>query len=167
MRSSDVLPVIPVTIGSGSKTLNTFALCDSEASLSYVDTSLVQRLNRTRQPVDLNVAGNHGTSDISSERLRINIGDKDGKVNLNITAYSRPNVNAGNRTYNLKKLKETYPHLSVLKDSTVNLKDAKVILSQDCYQLHRATEYRKCGNAKPWAVQTKLGWMLSGALPQQ
>ena len=76
-------------------------------------------------------------------------------------------MNAGNRTYNLKKLKETYPHLSVLKDSTINLGDVKVILGQDCYHLHRSIDYRKCGNAKPWAVRTKLGWMLSGPLPQQ
>ena len=37
MRSCGVLPVIPVTIGSGSKTLKTIALCDSGASLSFVD----------------------------------------------------------------------------------------------------------------------------------
>ena len=166
MKSSGVLPVISVTIGSGSKTLITFALCDSGASLSFVDESLTKALNLTGQPVDLNVAGIHGTSDISSKRLRVTIGDQDGKVE-DIMAYSHPNVNAGNRSYNLKKLKETYPHLSVLKDSTVNLRDVKVILGQDCYHLHRGTEYKKCGKAKPWAVRTKLGWMLSGPLPQQ
>ena len=150
MRSSGVLPVIPVSIGSGSKTVKTFALCDSGASLSFVDESLMKTLNLTGQPVDLNVAGIHGTSDISSKRLRVRIGDQDGKVKEYIMAYSHPDVNAGNRTYDLKKLKEV-----------------KVILSQDCYHLHRAIDYRKCGNAKPWAVQTKLGWMLSGPLPQQ
>ena len=31
----------------------------------------------------------------------------------------------------------------------------------------RATEYRKCGHLKPWAVQTKLRWMLSGPLHQE
>ena len=167
MRSSGVLPVIPVLIGSGSKTVKTFALCDSGASLSFVDESLMKALNLTGQPVDLNVAGIHGTSDISSKRLRVRIGDQDGKVKEDIMAYSHPDVNAGNRAYNLKKLKEEYPHLSVLKDSTINLKDVKVILGQDCYHLHRAIGYRKCGKSKPWAVLTKLGWMLSGPLPQQ
>ena len=167
MRSSGVLPVIPVLIGSGSKTVKTFALCDSGASLSFVDESLMKALNLTGQPVDLNVAGIHGTSDISSKRLRVRIGDQDGKVKEDIMAYSHPDVNAGNRTYNLKKLKEEYPHLSVLKDSTINLKDVKVILGQDYYHLHRAIGYRKCGKSKPWAVLTKLGWMLSGPLPQQ
>ena len=167
MRSSGVLPVIPVTIGSGSKTVTTFALCDSGASLSFVDESLMKALNLMGQPVDLNVAGIHGASDISSKRLRVRIGDQQGKVKEDIMAYSHPDVNAGNRTYNLKKLKEEYPHLSVLKDSTINLKDVKVILGQDCYHLHRAIGYRKCGKSKPWAVLTKLGWMLSGPLPQQ
>ena len=167
MRSSGVLPVIPVSIGSGNKTVKTFALCDSGASLSFVDESLMKTLNLTGKPVDLNVAGIHGASDISSKRLRVGIGDQQGKVKEDITAYSHPNVNAGNRTYNLKKLKETYHHLSILKDSIINLGDVKVILGQDCYHLHRAIDYRKCGNAKPWAVRTKLGWMLSGPLPQQ
>ena len=109
----------------------------------------------------------HGTSDISSKRLRVKIGDQDGKVKKDIMAYCHPNVNAGNRTYDLKKLKETYPHLSVLNDSTVNLGDVKVILGQDCYHLHGAIDNRKCGKSKPGAVLTNLGWMLSGPLPQQ
>ena len=141
-------------------------MCDSGASLSFVDESLMKTLNLTGQPVDLNVAGIHGTSDISSKRLRVRIGDQDRKVNEDNMAFSHPNVNAENRTYNLKKLKETYPHLSVLKDSTISLYEVKVILGQDCYHLHRAIDYRKCGNAKHWAVRTKLGWMLSGPLPQ-
>ena len=99
MKSSGVLPVIPVTIGSGSKTL---ALCYSVASLSFVDERLMKALNLTGQPVDLNVAGIHGTSDISSKRLRVKIGDQDGKVNEDNMAYSHPNVNARNRTYKLK-----------------------------------------------------------------
>ena len=57
--------------------------------------------------------------------------------------------------------KKTHHH------STINLGDVKVTLGQDCCHLHRATNYRKCGNAKAWAVRTKLGWMLSGPLPQQ
>ena len=156
MKSSGVLPVIPVTIRSRSKTLKTFALCDGGASLSFVDECLIKALDLTGQPVALNVAGIHGTPDVSSKRLRVKIGDQDGKVNKDTMACSHPNVNAGNRTYNVKKLKETYLHLSVLKDSTINLGDVKTILGQDCYHLHRATEYRKCGNAKPWAVRTKL-----------
>ena len=84
MRSSGVLPVVPVTIRSGSKTLKSFDLCDSGASLSFVDGSLVKTLNLTWQPEDLNVAGIHGASDISRKRLRVNIGETSMKTSLSI-----------------------------------------------------------------------------------
>ena len=101
----------------------------------------MKTLEMTGQPVDLNVAGMHGTSDNSSIRLRVRIGDQDGKIKEDIMAYSFPNVNAGSRTYNVTKMKEIYPHLSVLRDSTINLGEVKVILGQDCYHLHRAIDY--------------------------
>ena len=92
-----MFPVIPVTIGSGSKILKMFALCGYGARPLCVDESLKKALNVTGQPVDLNVDGIHGTSDISSKRLRVKIGDQDRKVDETIIVHSHPNVNAGNR----------------------------------------------------------------------
>ena len=57
--------------------------------------------------------------------------------------------------------------MSVLKDSTINLKDVQVFRDQDRYNLHRAIAYRYSGNPKPFAVLRKLGWMLNGPLPQK
>ena len=98
MTCSGVLPLIAVAIGSGSKTLKTFALCDSGASSSFVDESLMKTLSLTGQPVGLNIAGIQGTSDLSTKRLRVKVGDQDGKINEAITLCSHPNVNARNRT---------------------------------------------------------------------
>ena len=64
-------------------------------------------------------------------------------------------------------MKGTYPQLSNLNESAIKLKNVKVQLLQECYHLRKATEFRKCGNAKPWAERTKLGRMLSGLLSQQ
>ena len=69
MRSSGVLPVIPVMIEGWRKTLKTFVSCNFEASLSFVDESPIKTLNLTGQQVDLKVAGIHGLSDTSSKRL--------------------------------------------------------------------------------------------------
>ena len=166
MRCSGVLLVIPVTTRSGLESLKTFALYNSRESLSFIDESLMKALNLTGQPVDLNVSGIHGTSDVSGKRLRVKIGDQGGTVDENIIAYSHSNVNAGNCKYKYKELKTAYPHLLVLKDSIINLEDVKAFLGQDYYHLHRAIRYRKCGNAKPWAVLTNSGWTVSGPLLQ-
>ena len=57
----------PVTIGNGSETLKTFALCDG-ACIFIVNASL------------MNVAGVHGTTDINSKTFQVRIGDQAGKV---------------------------------------------------------------------------------------
>ena len=65
----------------------------------------MKALNLRGQPVDLKVAGIHGTSDISGIRVRVRIGDQDGKVKEDIMAHGHLNVDEGNRTNNSKKLK--------------------------------------------------------------
>ena len=57
--------------------------------------------------------------------------------------------------------------LSVLSEETLKLEDVKMIMRQNCYNIHRPEEYKSCTNGEPWAVKTKLGWALCGPLPQQ
>ena len=77
MRSKWVrLPVIPVTIESGSSTPKTFTLCDYGTSLSSVVEKSMKTQTLTEQPATLNVSGTHGTSDISRKRFGVKIGDK-------------------------------------------------------------------------------------------
>ena len=140
MRSSGVLPVIPVTISSRRGSLQTLVLCSFGASVSFMDESFTKASSLTGKPVDLKVGGIHGTSDISSRRLRFKIGDQEKTVGENIVAYSHPNVNAGNLKHNYRELKKTYPHLLILKYSIINLEDIIVMLGQDCYHLKRANE---------------------------
>ena len=80
IRSTGVLPVIPVTKGSASRTLEMFALSDFGGSLSFVVESLIKTSSLTVQTVELNVAGIHGTSDIINKRFHIKLGDRDRKV---------------------------------------------------------------------------------------
>ena len=101
-RGSGVLPVTPVTLGSGIKTLKSLALCDSGVRLSSVDERLMKALNLMGLPVDMNVAGINATSDICTKRVRVKIGDQGGKVNEDIFADSHSNMDAGNRTKTLK-----------------------------------------------------------------
>ena len=48
----------------------------------------------TGQPVDLNVTGIHGTSDIRSKKILVEIVERDRKIDENIIAYSRFKINA-------------------------------------------------------------------------
>ena len=62
-------------------------MCDSGASLSFVDARLTEVLNLTGRPVDLNVGGIHETSDVSSKRLRVKFEDQDRNIMEDIMSY--------------------------------------------------------------------------------
>ena len=58
----------------------------------------------------------------------------------------------------LQELKDRYPQLRNLPNQTYNVNEAKVILGQDCYDIHHAFEFKKSEDkAPPWAVKSKIG----------
>ena len=73
LRSSGILPVIPVIIQVGKRQESTLALCDSGASLSFIDKELADKLNAHGEEFDLSVAGIHGTNEVKCERLTVGI----------------------------------------------------------------------------------------------
>ena len=166
LKSSGILPVIPIIIQIGKKQESTLSLCDSGASLSFIDKELANKLNAHGEEIDLSVAGIHGTNDMKCERFTVRIRGKAMSDTHHMTVYTHPNIDAGTKIYNYQ-LKLAYPHLSVLSEETLKLKDVKMILGQNCYHIHRPVEYKSCTNGEPWAVKTKLGWTLCGPLQQQ
>ena len=67
LKSSGILPVIPVIIQVGKMQESTLALCDSGASLSFIDKTLADKLNAHGEEVDLSVAGMLGTNEVKCE----------------------------------------------------------------------------------------------------
>ena len=142
-------------------------MCYSGASLSFIDKKLANKLNAHGEEVDLNVAGMRGTNGEKCERLTVGICGKARSDTHYMTVYTHPNIDAGSKIYNYRELKHAYPHLSVLSEETLKLKDVKMILGQNCYHIHRPEEYKSGTNSEPWAVKSKLGWTLCRPLPQQ
>ena len=130
MKSSGILPVLPVIIQVGKRQESTLALCDSGSSLSFMDNEFADKLNAHSEEVDLSVAGIHATNDVKCERLTVGIRGKARSDTHHMTVYTHPNKDAGSKIYNCRELKNAYHHLSVLSEET--LKDAKMILGQNC-----------------------------------
>ena len=167
LKSSGFLPFLPVIIQIGKKQESTLALCDSGASLLFIDKELANTLNAHGEEIDLSVAGIHGTNDVKCEQFTVGIRRKAMSDTHYMTVYTHPNTDVGTKIYNYQELKHAYPHLSVLSEETLKLKDVKMILGQNCYHTHRPVEYESCTNGEPWTVKTKLGRTLCGPLPQQ
>ena len=160
---TDFLQIVPVSIQSGSNRLNTYAFLDSGSTVSFVDRSVSEKLRAKGTDVTLNIAGIHGTKDLKTEMVPIKIKGPQSKVH-SIEAFVHPSISLGTTNYDYNKLKQSFNHLNVLPNKTFNLKDVGIILGQDAYELQRPLEYRIGTRSEPFAVLTKLGWVVSGPM---
>ena len=85
------LQMVPVSIQSGSNTLNTYAFLDSGSTVSFVDRSVNEKLRAKGTDVTLNIAGIHGTKVLETEMVSIKIKGRHSKVQ-SIEAFVHPSI---------------------------------------------------------------------------
>ena len=142
-------------------------MCDSGSSISFVDKSVVSKLQLQGRKASLSVAGIHGSQDVKTEIVpkAVSAHEKSRPLTT-VQFYVHEKLKLGDQIVELQELKDRYPHLRNLPDQNYNLNDVQVILGQDCYYIHHPFEFKKSEDkAAPWAVKSKIGWALSGPLP--
>ena len=166
--NSEFLQVIPISIGSGKRCVETIALCDNGSTVSFMDQNLVSLLRLKNKELVVSVAGIHGLSDMRTEFVTANVGSSETEtLGDTLTFCSHPNLNVVDKKYNFKTLKQEYDYLSSLPDIEISMKDVKVLPGRDAYHLIRALEYKSGEKSQPWAVKTALRWTVSGALTKK
>ena len=161
------LPVVRIKLTNRDLSLNVLAMCDSGSSISFVDKSVVSKLQLQGRKASLSVAGIHGSQDVKTEIVPIAVSAHEKSRPLTtVQFYVHEKLKLGDQIVELQELKDRYPHLRNLPDQSYNLNDVQVILGQDCYDIHHHFEFKKSEDkAAPWAVKPKVGWALSGPLP--
>ena len=164
-----ILPVVKIKLTNGQNSVETYALCDSGSSVSFMDEQIQKQLNVLGFKTQLSVVGFNGSKKCNSEIVEVDVSNTLTTENFsNVKFYVHDAVYVGSEPINVNEIKRRFPHVNVLPDGNYSLKDVKVILGQECYDLHRPIEYRKPEKSNaPWAIRTKLGWTLSGPLPQK
>ena len=141
--------------------LTTYAFLDSGSTVSFTYQSVKDQLQAKGTDVTLNIAGIHGTQDLRIEKVPFTIKRLHSKVH-SIEAFARPSTSLGNTTYGYKELKNNFRHPNVLTNRTFNLMEVGIILEQDDYKIQRPLDYKIATRSEPFAVLTKLGWVVSG-----
>ena len=161
------LPVVRIKLTNRDLSLNVIAMCDSGYSISFVDKSVVSKLELQGRKASLSVAGIHGSQDVKTEIVPIAVSAHEKSRPLKtVQFYVHEKLKLGDQIVELQELKDRYPHLRNLPNHSYNLNDVQVILGQDCYDIHHPFEFKKSDDkAAPWAVKSKIGWALSGPLP--
>ena len=142
-------------------------MCDSGSSISFVDKSVVSKLQLQGQKASLSVAGIHGSQDVKTEIVPIAVSAHETSRPLTtVKFYVHEKLKLGDQIVEQQEFKDHYPYLRNLPKQNYNLNEVQVILRQDCYDFHHPFEFKKSEDkTAPWAVKAKIGWALSGPLP--
>ena len=127
-----------------------------------MDKSLSDQLGVPGNSITLNIDGINETKQMLSEKVRIKV--TTASVTESVIFHVHHSRYLGNKSYDHNDLKPKYSHLDVLPDDNMDLKPVEVVLGQDNYHSLFPVAYKKGERNEPWAV-TKLGWTLSGPLP--
>ena len=161
------LPVVRIKLTNGDLSLNVLAMSDSGASISFVEKSVVSKLQLQGRKASLSVAGIHGSQDVKTEIVPIAASAHEKSRPLTtMQFYVNEKLKLGDEIVELQELKDRYPYFRNLPNQNYNLNEFQVILGQDCYDIHHPFDFRKSKDKiATWAVKSKIGWALSGPLP--
>ena len=138
------LPVVRIKLTSRDLSLNVLTMCDSGSSISFVDKSVVSKLQLQGRKASLSVAGIHGSQDVKTEIVPIAVSAHEKSRPLTtVQFYEHEKLKLGDQIVELQELKDRYPHLRNLTDQSYNLNDVQVILGPDCYDIYHPFEFKK------------------------
>ena len=106
-----------IQLTSGDLSIDIMALCDSDSSISFMDQSVASTLQARGREASFSVAGIHGSQDVKTEIVSIDVSAQQRNRPLNrVNFYIHKNLKLGKKNVELMELKAKYPHLKNLSD---------------------------------------------------
>ena len=165
--------IVPVWVShtSGLDETLTYALLDTQSSVSFISEELAEATKAQGHPVKLTLSTLTSTTEIESQAI----------VNLNVRRYN------SNATVCIKKCytkdlpvtdpchiptsetARSWPHLSHLAQEIPSLQDCGVhmLIGYDCMRALEPQEVVSGDENRPYAIRTMLGWSIVGSPSDQ
>ena len=137
---------------------------DTGSTLYFFDSGINSLLGIDRTKLILTVTGINGTKNMIIEKVSAKVFATIRDENE--TFHVDPGMYLRNCRYDYSQFKQKYKHIQVWPNEIVNIHDLKNVLGQDNFHLFFPAVYKKSRRNKRWAAITKLGWTLSGPLPE-
>ena len=109
----------------------------------------------------LNIDGDYRKKDLNPENFSSQYDETAFKGAFNQSVFTPINL-FGETNYNYNKLKQSFNHLNVLPNKSINLMKVGIILGQDAYELKRPMDCKMGTQSEPFAVLTEQESVVSG-----
>ena len=159
------LQILPVTISNGKNIIKTNAVFDTGSDATLIRQDVARKLNLQGSSRKLEIKNVFlDSSHFNSKLVNFKTSSSSHPKAIGITnAFIVPHLNSNTKPVDLNVLKETFPHLSDINLPKLYNCDVTILIGTEFPQLLVNHEYRCSDNENdPFAVKTKLGWVLMG-----
>lgn len=140
-----LLPIVPVVVTSGGRSLSTFALLDSGSEVTMISEVVKKKLGLTGPAEDTRIGSWHSQDpSFKSTRVNFQVGSLDGISTFDITAaYSVPPINLSKRYVDYGEVTEKWPHLASVPLTHTEAAEVMLLIGTDHGDALEILEYRK------------------------
>ena len=162
-----LLQVIPVTIHGPNESLTTHAMLDNGSTCSLVVSHVADKLGLKGPQEQIILNGIQGKSQLNSRRVNTEV----SPVNM-VTPRFEVNgalvvehLNIAQQNINVEDVKSKWSHLNDINIPEATSCDVSLLIGSDCMDIILPIETRCGPRGTPVGIRTKLGWTISGPLP--
>ena len=158
--------VIPITLYSNDKTIDTFAFLDEGSSLTLMEESIADELGLSgpNDSLCLKWTGNTLRTESNSRRVSVSISGKYNNAKRYIIQSARTveKLSLPTQSVDSKELAEKYPHLKDVPFIHFQEAVPTILIGLDNWKLRIPLFVREGRWQEPVATKTRLGWVIHG-----
>ncbi|XP_075150728.1 uncharacterized protein LOC142224831 [Haematobia irritans] len=158
--------ILPVTLHSGLKSINIFALLDDGSTLTLIEQSVADMLGvqGVKDPLCIKWTGDVSRYEDSSQRFSLNISSAlpNSKIYPINNVYTVRNMNLSPETMFVRDIKNAYPHLKDVPLQDFSNVIPSMIIGVNNPNLISSLKTIEGDWHQPVATKTRLGWTIFG-----
>nr|CAK6928354.1 unnamed protein product [Fasciola hepatica]CAK6928356.1 unnamed protein product [Fasciola hepatica] len=159
------LGIIPVKISGPKGTALTYALIDNGSDVSLVEKGLVEQVGLSQVTSCVTIRTVSGLSKMESGVVNLCVVSSDDSANVSVErALCVNRLFSKSPRMDLRSVKGRWPHLSDVPVERTGEVKVGVLIGSDVPEAHWVLEQRIGNRSEPYAVKTRLGWMILGPL---
>ena len=166
-ETSVLLQIVPINVQTPKGAVKTYALLDSGSQASLIVEEFADKIGLQGETSVLHLGTVNSAHEAkSSRKVAFNIGPLGGPNAREIAveeAWTIPRLNLPSQRVTQPMI-DSWPHLKGLDIPLVDSKNVTVLLGANVLDAILHTEVRRGARGQPVAVNTALGWTLTGAV---
>lgn len=168
-KQRPILPIIPVVVRAGEKSVKILALLDSGSQVTLIRNDIARHLGISGKAERIRLSTFHGKDpELITNQIQFVVeSEKENCFRAELQGLSVPHLHLTKSDVNWQVEKAKWGHLEDLDLPRTDTQPVLLLIGMDLAEAHAALEFRRPapGCRGPFAMRTVFGWTVFGNHP--